>query len=825
MSPTNTAAANAAVASDPTITISGSSDPSLYDRWSLRDPSTISYGYYSGPKNNSDASSYTATPVAAAAVTPNATAHSHAASDIVNTARKKGFYITTAINYTNGPAHIGHAYEGITADALARFARLNCETDGDGNKKSSEAYFVTGADEHGQKIAEAAAKQGKEPLEICDKYVTGFQCLNQRVLVSDDDYVRTTSARHKRNAQALWLRCAANDGDIYLDTYEGWYNIKEETHVTDTEAELCNYCDPSTGNPLKKVQEASYFFKMSKYEAQLLEHIERNVQFIQPESHRNYVLGRLRGDNLRDLSVSRTTFAHGIPVPEGFDDNHVMYVWFDALSNYLTGVDALGVNDPEGGKDEELAKLWPADVHIIGKDISWFHTVIWPCLLMSAGLPLPKTVFAHGFVNDKQGKKMSKAVGNVVDPHDILNLFDIDSFRWYLCKEAPYGGELRFSEDSMRDMHNADLVKTLGNLVQRTTVLCGKYTIHGEIPDVPSPNPKVLDFEEVRKQFVAEMDSFSLEGGANVAIQACRVVNGYLTVEEPWKIKGDEFAEKRQVVVRAVLEAVYALAHLLLPFIPKGASEIFKKMNTPPKRLWEIDPGLRNLAPGTKIDVGDILYEINKSEEEKKLSKVGASKNKKASYEEAQRLKKERKAKEKAAQKNNSTASDQPEFTKMDIRVGTITKVWHHPEADTLFCEEVDVGEVDGPRQIASGLRDHYTLDDLLNTKVLIVCNLKAAKIVGFTSNGMVLAAKSENGKEVEIVSPPADAPNGERVFIDGLTGEAVSSTQVKKKKVWDLVAKGLKTGESGIATWDSKEIKTSTGVCSAASLVGAPIS
>ena len=372
--------------------------------------------------------------------------------------------------------------------------------------KSDEAYFVTGADEHGQKIAEAAAKQGKDPVEICDKvcacvfvrvciitmtllfmrgvgislmlfvsfdvfltniasllmvaftlttivqYVTGFQCLNQRTLVSNDDYVRTTSARHKRNAQALWLRCAANDGDIYLDTYEGWYSVKEETHVTDNEAELCNYCDPATGEPLKRVKEASYFFKMSRYEQQLLEHIENNVEFIQPESHRNHILGRLRRDKLRDLSVSRTTFAHGIPLPEGYEENHVMYVWFDALSNYLTGVDALGVNDPVDGKNEELAELWPADVHIIGKDILWFHTVIWPCILMSAGLPLPKTVFAHGFVNDKEGKKMSKAVGNVVDPHDMLDRFDIDSFRWYLCKEAPYGGDLSFSEDSMRDM-------------------------------------------------------------------------------------------------------------------------------------------------------------------------------------------------------------------------------------------------------------------------------------------------------------------------------------------------------------------------------------
>lgn len=503
------------------------------------------------------------------------------------------------------------------------------------------------------------------------QYVTGFQCLNQRILVTNDDYVRTTSARHKRTAHALWNRCAAAD-DIYLDQYSGWYNVKEETFVTDSEAELCNYVDPSTGQPLQRVQEASYFFKMSKYHDRLVEHIETNADFIRPEGHKNLILARLKGDRLRDLSISRTTFTHGIPVPEGFESNHVMYVWFDALTNYLTGVDALGVCNEDGTKDEELAKLWPADVHIIGKDILWFHTVIWPCILMSANLPLPKSVFAHGFVNDKDGKKMSKSVGNTIDPHDMLDKFDLDSFRWYLCKEAPYGGEMSFSEDSMRDMHNADLLKTLGNLVQRATVLCGKYC-DGVIPDVPAPEVQVIDFEKVRQAYVTEMKALALERGAEVAIQACRDVNGYLTREEPWKLKGDEFAEKRQVVVRATLEAVYAVAHLLLPFIPKGASEIFNKMNTPPKSLWDVDPELRsNLAVGTKIDVGDLLYVINKSEEEKDLSKAEASQKKKLGYEEAQRLKREKKAKEIAASKaaqQQGGADDQPEFTKVNTQL------------------------------------------------------------------------------------------------------------------------------------------------------------
>lgn len=261
------------------------------------------------------------------------------------------------------------------------------------------------------------------------QFATGFQCLNQRILISNDDYVRTTSDRHKRNAQALWKLCA-DAGDIYLDAYSGWYNVREETFVTESDAQLADYNDPVSGKPLKKVEEASYFFRMSNFHDRLVQHIEDNPNFIRPEHHRNLILTRLRDDKLRDLSISRTSFDWGIPVPDGFDQKHVMYVWFDALSNYLTGVDALGVNDPEAGPNENLAKYWPADVHIIGKDILWFHTVIWPTILMSANLPLPKTVFAHGFVNDKEGKKMSKSLGNVVDPHDMLDKYPVDIFRW-----------------------------------------------------------------------------------------------------------------------------------------------------------------------------------------------------------------------------------------------------------------------------------------------------------------------------------------------------------------------------------------------------------
>lgn len=572
--------------------------------------------------------------------------------------------------------------------------------------------------------------------------------MNQRSLVTNDDYIRTTSARHKKTAQELWKRC--NDaGDIYLDSYEGWYNVREETFVTENDAALSNYLDPASGKPLEKIKEESYFFKMSKYKDQLIDFIENvNPTFISPPHHKNLILSRLKSDDLRDLSISRTTFQWGIAAPEGFKDKHVMYVWVDALSNYLTGVDAFGLDSTE------LSHFWPANVHIIGKDILWFHTVIWPCLLMSAKWPLPKKVFAHGFVNDKEGKKMSKSLGNVVDPHDMLDMFHVDTFRWYLSKEAPYGGELSFSEDNVRDMHNSDLCNTLGNGVHRAITLCGKPDYCGGIiPDIPvaSPLPEFMaNFSGTIDSYIEKMEALELQAGAQLAIQGFRDINEYLAKEEPWKLKGDDNKIKRQAIVRTALEAIYAVTHLLLPFLVVGGKQIFEKLGTDPMTLEELKkrqsetPG-QFLTAGTKVEAGSVLYEKSLSEDEIKDA-AAASAKKKMSHAEAQKKKKEKQkaaiASSQAAQKGGDPG--QPEFTKLDIRVGKIVKVWNHASADKLFCEEVDIAEegADGPRQIASGLRGHYTLEEMQDRKVLVLCNLKAAKMQGFASSGMVLAAK-----------------------------------------------------------------------------------
>jgi methionyl-tRNA synthetase len=311
------------------------------------------------------------------------------------------YYLTTAIAYTNGYPHMGHAYEFLTSDVLVRYHRV----------MGYDSFFLTGSDEHGQKVAAAAASTGLTPLDHCNKYVDGFKALNQRLAVACSFYQRTTDPNHEDTSRKLWVRCA-DAGDIYLDSYEGWYNEREEAFVPDGEAEASNFKDPGSGLPLKRVSEESYFFRMSKYLDRLVAHIEENPTFIEPEQYRNNILARLRKEGLKDLSISRTTFSWGINMPEGFDARHVMYVWFDALTNYLSGVFALN-------PDHELSRYWPADRHIIGKDIIWFHCVIWPCILMSADLPLPKGVFSHGFVNAADGRKMSKSYNNAVDPHEV----------------------------------------------------------------------------------------------------------------------------------------------------------------------------------------------------------------------------------------------------------------------------------------------------------------------------------------------------------------------------------------------------------------------
>ncbi|KAF4666177.1 methionyl-tRNA synthetase [Perkinsus chesapeaki] len=525
-----------------------------------------------------------------------------AAHNLVKPGDAEKFYTTTAINYTNGWAHIGHAYEAVAADTLARWNRIF----------GRDVEFCTGTDEHGQKIAQKAESKGKTPQEICDIYASAFQALNQRLRISNDVYIRTTDHHHMETCQKLW-EIVNEKGDIYLDKYTGYYLVREERYVTDAEAKEWEYKDPSTGKPLTEMSEESYFFRMGKYQQRLIDHINSHPDFIKPEQYRQQILARLE-EPLRDLSCSRRTFSWGIPIP-GSDD-HVMYVWFDALTNYLSAVNGL-----DG--ENEKSHYWPPNAQIIGKDIIWFHCVIWPCMLMSAGISLPESVAVHGFIQDAEGKKMSKSIGNVVDPHDVLDKFPVDSVRWYMLSDAPYGGDLKFSTSALINTHNADLCNGLGNLVNRAVALSG-----GSVPD-----SSVKDLEKPfdLKKAISDIDSLmrgqdAISEGCAIVRQVTGATNEWITRAEPWKIKDDK--DKKMAIIRLLMESVYALAHLWAPFIPMGAEKIFEKLDTAPRPLKDLSETFENLEAGHKIPTNRSLIrsgmqrETNNTISEEKVERI-----------------------------------------------------------------------------------------------------------------------------------------------------------------------------------------------------------
>lgn len=709
-----------------------------------------------------------------------ATQTAAASSSSDETQKKETFYITTAIHYTNGSPHIGHAYENITSDVIARYHRMY----------GRDVFYLTGTDEHGQKIAQTAEAQGITPQELCDKYSSVFQQLTHDLNMSNDFFIRTTSEKHKKFVQWIFQR-ALDNGDVYLGKYEGWYNVKEEMFVTEAEAQTTEYKEPATGIPYKKMQEESYFFRMSKYQERLVKFHQENPTFLQPEVRRQEILKRLE-EPLQDLSCSRTTFSHGVPLPN--DPKHVMYVWFDALSNYLSAIDY-----PDGPN----AKYWPANVHIIGKDIVWFHTVIWPCILMSANLPLPKRVYAHGFVNAKDGTKMSKSIGNVVDPYAVIEKFGLESFRFFLVRGSKFGADMPFSEDDLLNVHNAELADNLGNLVHRTVNLCKKYN-DGKIPECSVDAP--FDIASLRNEIEQYFQEYDLQSAFIAVINALRATNRYLTEKEPWKMKENQ---DRLVVVRTSLEAIYVLAHFLQPVLPETAEKIFTKLSTSPTSIPQLSAKFDNLTPGTEITIGDILFHKLLSDDEKKK------------IEEKESQKKQAKEKAAAAKKKKA---DLPLFASLDIRVGVIKNVYKHPDSDKLYCEEIDVGDEE-LRPIASGLQKFYTLEQMQDRRVLVICNLKPAKLAGFKSHGMVLCASDESHEHVEFVEPPEGAKAGERVFIDSQSGEAISAAQVKKQKVWEQVSAELRTNDVYEATYKGEPIKTSAGACLVRSLKGMHIS
>jgi len=483
---------------------------------------------------------------------------------------KKQFSITTAINYTNGPPHIGHFFEAIIADVIARFHRIN----------GDDVFFLTGTDEHGLKIAKKAEEMKLTPMQLCDYYVKKFKDLNQKALVSNDYFVRTTDKTHKEYVHTFYNKCLST-GDIYLGEYEGWYNVKEETFVTNKDAESWNYKDPITHTQLTKIKEPSYFFKLSKYQQKIIDlHTDGNI--IYPESKRKEILTRLQ-EPLHDLSISRTSFDWGIPIVS--DSSHVLYVWFDALLNYISA-------SPE---------KWPTDVHIIGKDILWFHAVIWPAMLMSANMELPKKIYAHGFVTDAQGIKMSKSLGNVVNPYDLLDKYPISAIRYYLIKEFNYNSDIGFSEQRLVHYHDHELLATLGNYINRCMCLA-----KGQVPEVTNSTDKVFDLS-VKNTIINLISQFKLQDALMTIYVLISKLNEYLNDKAPWKLQKNEREEKKEIV-KTSLEGAYIIAHLLHPIIPGISETICCFLNTEMVTLNKLS--WNNLEPGRKLNKNKHLFTI-----------------------------------------------------------------------------------------------------------------------------------------------------------------------------------------------------------------------
>lgn len=532
-----------------------------------------------------------------------------------NSLAKESYYISTAINYTNGNPHIGHAYEIVIADILASYNKLI----------GKNVYFLTGSDEHGQKIAERAASLNMEPIEVCDYYAEKFVNLNTSLDAVPSNYIRTTSRKHITCAEDFWTKVLQN-GDIYLGQYEGWYNVREERFVSETEASTDDYKDKITGKLLEKASEPSYFFRLSKYGDRIKKYIRDNPQFILPISSRNEILCRLESDELADISVSRTTVKWGIPVPN--DNSHTMYVWFDALINYLSGVPI----------DSDI---WPANFQLIGKDITWFHAVIWTAMLMSVELQLPVTIFSHGHVVDKYGIKMSKSLGNAVCPFELLTEVNSDSIRYYFSKQSKLGEDIPLNVDTIKQMADADLNKSFGNYVHRVLCLVKKYKEYLQFSRISFPyhqiDPSVFNLTDIKTELVGRMNELDLMGyvtSINILVQ---VLNVYLTQKQPWtlfkkeprnqllryplqhpteELNAEDFGKNDEEnlnnlgqILKTCIEGLYVSAIFYYPIIPNIINKLFTTHGwTLPESLTDVTENNVDINLLTLGDTPEVLF-------------------------------------------------------------------------------------------------------------------------------------------------------------------------------------------------------------------------
>lgn len=644
---------------------------------------------------------------------------------------KQPFYITTPIYYPSDKLHIGHAYTTVAGDAMARYKRL----------RGFDVHYLTGTDEHGQKIERKAAEKGVSPQQFVDDIVAGIKDLWNKLDISYDDFIRTTEPRHKASVESIFARLV-EQGDIYLDEYEGWYCTPCESFFLERQLESGN-C-PDCGRPVERVKEESYFFRMSKYADRLLAYYEANPDFIQPESRKNEMINNFIKPGLEDLAVSRTTFEWGVKVPN--NPKHVVYVWIDALSNYIT---ALGYGSEDGSK---FAKYWPADVHLVGKEIIRFHTIYWPIMLMALDLPLPKKVFGHGWLLMKDGK-MSKSKGNVVDPVMLIDRYGLDALRYYLLREVPFGADGTFTPEGFVERLNFDLANDLGNLLNRTIAMVEKY-VDGVVPTyvgaVTAFDGELAALALATKAEVeAAMEDMEFSVALSAIWKLVSAANKYIDQTAPWALAKDEAkkAELDAVMVHLV-ESLRFVSVLLQPFLTRAPQLIWAQLGLAAGEqvAWDSLSTFGAVASGLRVQKGDPMFpRLEIPVETAYIAEQMAGPAVAAPVAEAQQ----------AVELKEEIGIE--DFMKVELRVAQVVAAEPVPKADKLLKLQLDLGFEQ--RQVVSGIAKFYKPEDLIGKKVICVVNLKPVKLRGELSQGMILAASQ--GDQLTLASVPDGMPNG----------------------------------------------------------------
>ena len=650
---------------------------------------------------------------------------------------KDTFYITTPIYYPSGNLHIGHAYSTVAGDVIARYKRM----------QGYDVRYLTGTDEHGQKIQEKAQKAGKTELEYLDEMISGIKNLWSKLEISNDDFIRTTEKRHKQVVEKVFERLL-KQGDIYLGEYEGWYSVPDETYYTESQlvdpvyenGKIVGGKSPDSGHEVELVKEESYFFNINKYTDRLLEFYDENPDFIQPTSRKNEMINNFIKPGLEDLAVSRTSFDWGVRVPS--NPKHVVYVWIDALVNYISSLGYLS-------DDETLFnKYWPADIHLMAKEIVRFHSIIWPILLMALDLPLPKKVFAHGWILMKDGK-MSKSKGNVVDPNVLIDRYGLDATRYYLMRELPFGSDGVFTPEAFVERTNYDLANDLGNLVNRTISMINKY-FHGELPAYQGPKHELDEKMEAMaletvKSFNDNMESLQFSVALSTVWKFISRTNKYIDETQPWVLAKDE--NQREMlgnVMAHLVENIRFATILLQPFLTHAPREIFKQLNINNPDLHQLDSLQQYGMLSEAITVTEKPTPIfPRLDTEAEIAYIKESMQPPKSIKQSDEPGKEQ--------------IDIKDFDKVEIKAATIIDAENVKKSEKLLKIKVELDNEQ--RQIVSGIAKFYRPEDIIGKKVAVVTNLKPAKLMGQKSEGMILSAEKDG--VLTLISLPSAIPNG----------------------------------------------------------------